>query len=101
MSFKQHPAEWAKSADAGSVGRATSEFFGEAEYSPFSAPDLAVAPLDLHQRLHAPVPLLDREASAAACRWNQRTHPTVSGVDPEHIRTDLARYVNFAHVQRL
>ena len=73
----------------------------EPSYSSLSDPRLAVAPFDLRQRLRAPAALLDRDANAAACRWNQHNHPAVSGVAPEHIRADLARYVSFPQIQRL
>ncbi len=69
-------------------------------FSPVCDPSVAVPAFDPVQCLRLPAPLLDREASAAAVLWNKRHHPTVSRVDPAHIRTDLARYVSFTQVQR-
>jgi hypothetical protein len=43
--------------------------------------------------------LLSPSQSAAAIRWNLRTHPASSGVPTAHIATDLTRYVDFEAVR--
>lgn len=69
-------------------------------YSPACDASVAVPAFSAANRARASAMLLHREANAAAMRWNQSRHPRVSGVDPEHIRTDLARYVDLEAVAR-
>src|ERR687890_1719486 len=45
------------------------------------------------------VSLLSPKESDLAIRWNRDRHPTKSGIDPDHIAIDLARYVDFATVR--
>ncbi len=66
--------------------------------SPNADVGVAVPPFCALTRLAMPVPLLSARSSADAVTWNLRHHPRTSGIDPDHIRTDLARYVNLAIV---
>ncbi|MGH7335540.1 MAG: hypothetical protein ACREKS_22900 [Candidatus Rokuibacteriota bacterium] len=66
--------------------------------SPNTDSSVAVPPFCTLTRVAMPVPLLSARASADAVTWNQRHHARTSGIDPNHIRTDLARYVNLVIV---
>ena len=45
------------------------------------------------------VSLLSPKDSDLAIRWNKDRHASKSGIDPDHIAIDLARYVDFAAVR--
>jgi LAS superfamily LD-carboxypeptidase LdcB len=62
--------------------------------SPSADATVAVPPFGAVERLRIPVPVLNAAQSANAIAWNRSNHPTTSGVDPNHIRMDLARYVS-------
>ena len=62
--------------------------------SPSADATVAVPPFGAVERLRIPAPVLSAAQSANAIRWNSSNHPTNSGVDPNHIRMDLARYVS-------
>ena len=68
------------------------------EPSPNADVSVAVPPFCALTRLAMPAPLLSARGSADAVTWNQRHHPRISGIDPNHVRTDIARYVNLAIV---
>ena len=78
------------------VGR----FFGKVSPpSPVADTAAAVPPFNFFKRLSMPAKLLTPAQNADAIRWNKSKHPRVSGLDPNHIRTDLTRYVNFTYIK--
>jgi hypothetical protein len=87
----------------GSPGGSTPPDLQLAQFLPTFSPDppspsadatVAVPPFGAVERLRMPVPVLNAAQSANAISWNRSNHPTISGVDPNHIRMDLARYVS-------
>ncbi|NEW75548.1 hypothetical protein [Streptomyces rhizosphaericus] len=67
--------------------------------SPATDASVAVPPFGFFKRLLMPVELLDRDKNATAIRHTQQWHPGASGVDPAHIRSQLAGYVNLSVVR--
>jgi len=75
--------------------------FGLAETGPFSPscdPVIATPAFSATEKTTL-VSLLSPNESDVAIRWNRDRHPTKSGIDPNHIEIDLARYVDFAAVR--
>ena len=60
---------------------------------------VAVVAFGAAQRAVVIEPLLSAQASATAVSWNNRTHPSVSGVTLDAIRDALSSYVDAAAVQ--
>jgi hypothetical protein len=83
---------------AGGPGLELSQFIPNvfAPPPPSASADITVAvpAFGALERVKIPVPVLNAAQSASAIRWNTNNHPGTSGVDPNHIRTDLARYIS-------
>lgn len=68
----------------------------------FAGIDLAAAVpgFSSTQRSRIQTPLMNASEQATALDWNRRKHPAVSGITLEKISVALARYVDFASVER-
>jgi hypothetical protein len=82
----------------GRLGQALGAAFTGGSASAAADQSVAVPPFNFITRLSMPVPLLSAASNADALRWNNRNHPTTSGVSPNDIRTDIARYVNLTAI---
>ncbi|UJS22193.1 MAG: DUF2272 domain-containing protein [Candidatus Brocadia sp.] len=60
---------------------------------------VAVPDFDPSKRADIIHPILDPKQNTDAVRWNRKTHPGQSGVDPNDIRTELGRYVDLSKVK--
>jgi len=67
-------------------------------FSPSCDPVIATPAFSATQKTTL-VSLLSPKDSDLAIRWNKDRHASKSGIDPDHIGIDLARYVDFAAVR--
>jgi len=67
-------------------------------FSPSCDPVIATPAFSATQKTTL-VTLLSPKESDVAIKWNRDRHPSKSGIDPDHIAIDLARYVDFATVR--
>jgi hypothetical protein len=74
----------------------TARVGAEAEAVP--DPTVAIPPFSAAKRSAIRSPLLSAARNAAAVEWNQRAHPSSSGVNPADIQRELDRYIDRAAV---